>query len=155
MAQLARALALGARGRRFESSYPDKTLDLWFGTINNGYMPITDKDKAREYQRLYHLRTWEKRKARHKVLRIKRKRELARWLRNLKHGKSCEICKEKYPLCLDFHHKDPKDKLNSVSDLVIRGYAREVILKEIDKCIVLCKNCHVKQHYKESSSGIS
>ncbi len=110
-------------------------------------MPIRDKERAREYQKLYHLRTWGKRKAQHKLLKDKRKRELVNWLKEYKKGISCEDCGESYPECLDFHHKNPKNKINTISDLVIRGYAKATILMEIKKCLVLCKNCHVKLHH--------
>ena len=121
----------------------------------NFVVKVDNKEKAREYQRLYHLRTWDKRKERHKILRNKRKRELENWLKEYKRDIICQGCGENHPGCLDFHHKNPKDKIDTISDLVIRGYARETILREIKKCAVLCKNCRAKLHYKELTSGIS
>lgn len=121
-------------------------LDTGFEPTNNRYMPIIDKEKAREYQRLYHLRTWEKRKTRHKILKLKRERELGIWLSEYKKNIICTICGESYPGCLDFHHKNPEDKVDTISDLVSRGYGMKTILREIKKCVVVCKNCHVKLH---------
>ena len=38
-------------------------------------------------------------------------------------------------------------KLKSVADLVTLAYPVEVILEEIEKCEVLCHNCHAKHHW--------
>lgn len=110
-------------------------------------MPILDKDKRQKYQKLYHLKTWNKRRVRHGLLKRKRERDLSDWLSEYKKGLICERCGESCSGCLDFHHKNPKEKDNAVSDLVAKGYGRETIFREIRKCIVLCKNCHVKIHY--------
>jgi len=112
-------------------------------------MPIIDKEKAREYQRLYHLKTWSKRKNRHKILKDKRNGELESWLREYKRTILCSVCGENHPACLDFHHKNPQNKINTISDLVNRGYSKETIFREINKCIVLCKNCHAKLHSRQ------
>lgn len=45
---------------------------------------------------------------------------------------------------LDFHHLDPKSKLSNVSQLIKRKKA--VIATEINKCVVLCRNCHQLFH---------
>jgi hypothetical protein len=109
-------------------------------------MPILDEDKRREYQKLYHLKTWRKRKIKHGLLKRKREQNLVNWLREYKKGIICEACGEDCACCLDFHHKNPKEKDSAVSDLVAKGYGIETILREIKKCTVLCKNCHAKIH---------
>ncbi len=60
-------------------------------------------------------------------------------------GGKCKKCG--YDKCvgaLDFHHINPRDK-----DFTISGNAGkwENIKKELDKCELLCKNCHAEQHY--------
>lgn len=45
---------------------------------------------------------------------------------------------------LDFDHTDPVSKKANVSDLVRSDYALPTILKEIDKCRVICKICHAR-----------
>jgi len=57
-------------------------------------------------------------------------------------------CNETEPCCLSFHHKNG-DKTGNISDMVNRGYSISRIQKEIDKCDVLCLNCHAKLHNKE------
>lgn len=55
----------------------------------------------------------------------------------------CYICGEKDIACLDFHHLS--DKTTQVSWMQTHSY--NTIKEEIDKCIVLCSNCHRKLHY--------
>jgi len=59
-------------------------------------------------------------------------------------GGKCEHCGETRPWVLSFHHKNPKEKechINTISDK-----QWSVIEKEIQKCIVLCENCHREIH---------
>lgn len=65
-------------------------------------------------------------------------------------GEKCSICG--YNKCieaLEFHHLDPLEKEFSLSDrnLVLDW---EIIKKELDKCILICANCHREIHSKES-----
>lgn len=62
-----------------------------------------------------------------------------------KSSQSCVICKENSSECLDLHHLDPSVKEGDVSELFSRwSWAR--IQEEIQKCIVVCSNCHRKIH---------
>lgn len=57
----------------------------------------------------------------------------------------CILCGENEIACLDFHHIDPETKEYSVSQLLRTGsFSRAA--SEIEKCIVLCANCHRKLH---------
>jgi hypothetical protein len=63
---------------------------------------------------------------------------------NLKGGK-CQICGyAKYVGSMDFHHLDPSKKEYSIGDL--RAYSMKKIKKELDKCILVCRNCHGEIH---------
>jgi hypothetical protein len=55
----------------------------------------------------------------------------------------CSLCKEKEPICLDFHHLNPKIKENKRT---FSSLSWEVFTKEIIKCICVCSNCHKKIH---------
>jgi len=76
-----------------------------------------------------------------------RKRESVAWIKKYKKELSCQRCFENHPACLVFHHKDPKSKKGTINRLVRDGYSKEKILKEIEKCEVLCFNCHAKEHF--------
>lgn len=44
------------------------------------------------------------------------------------------------PVCMDFDHRPGEEKRGNVSGLVTRNFSR--ILVEIQKCDVVCANCH-------------
>lgn len=55
----------------------------------------------------------------------------------------CPFCKEKEPICLDFHHL--RDKTKNIAEMIGDGSFLK-LKKEIEKCIILCSNCHRKLH---------
>ena len=57
---------------------------------------------------------------------------------------TCARCPENTSYCLDFHHLDPFQKDVGVSRL--RSATLDRIKKETAKCVVLCSNCHRKEH---------
>lgn len=58
----------------------------------------------------------------------------------------CSSCSENKYYCLDFHHLDPNIKDGSVGRLLATN-SISLALKEIEKCIIVCSNCHRKIHY--------
>ena len=71
------------------------------------------------------------------------------WLREYKSALKCARCPESHPACLQFHHKDPAQKDMAVSNAV-RSWSQKRLMEEIEKCEVLCANCHAKEHYQEA-----
>lgn len=69
------------------------------------------------------------------------------WYVEYKSNLKCEKCGETHPACLDFHHISPNEKETEISLLINNTISFKKIQKEIDKCIVLCANCHRKHHY--------
>jgi hypothetical protein len=63
----------------------------------------------------------------------------------------CSKCGyNKCPAALEFHHLDPSTK-----DFIPSHYSntswdknKDKVMKELDKCIVLCANCHREEHFK-------
>ena len=78
-----------------------------------------------------------------------RKAKTRAWFNELKATLSCMLCPETASACLDFHHRDPSDKRYGIADMVSNAHSIKSILKEIEKCDVLCKNCHAKLHHEE------
>lgn len=94
------------------------------------------------YRKEYYQKNKEKEKARSKAYR----ENTIAWLQKYKDTLQCERCSEDFNQCLHFHHKNPEDKKMSISNMPHSGYSIESIKNEINKCIVLCANCHVKEH---------
>lgn len=59
----------------------------------------------------------------------------------------CIACGETDIACLDFHHIDKNEKEVTIPTAIKNKWGEERILKEINKCVVLCSNCHRKLHY--------
>lgn len=77
---------------------------------------------------------------------IEKRRE---WVYELK-SNPCTGCGNKYhPCAMHFHHIDSKTKSFEIGKQSYRK-SREKIQKEIDKCVLLCANCHSFLHYNES-----
>ncbi len=65
-------------------------------------------------------------------------------------GGKCEICGyDKYFGALEFHHKDPTQKDLQISKVRTRTFNNK-IKKELDKCLLLCSNCHREIHFIEN-----
>ena len=77
-----------------------------------------------------------------------RKRLLRTKLTEYKKKLECAHCGISDHRVLQFHHKDDNKEFN-VSDGARRGMAFENIIKEAEKCQVLCANCHSIVHYEE------
>ena len=59
-------------------------------------------------------------------------------------GGICEHCGENRQWLLDFHHIDPNSKDFILSDR--QNYKFETLKPEMDKCLLLCANCHRNIH---------
>ena len=82
-----------------------------------------------------------------KVIQARKNKVYKEHIKRIKYIKSnshCSLCPEFEAICLDFHHFCKKDVL--ISKAVHRGYSWERILREMEKCVILCSNCHRKVH---------
>lgn len=52
----------------------------------------------------------------------------------------CRMCGESDILVLEFDHLG--NKKNNISEMISGGHSLEALKKEVDKCQVLCANCH-------------
>ena len=78
-----------------------------------------------------------------------RRAKLRAWLIEYKKMLVCERCGFSDYRALQFHHEGHKEKTDNVADMVRSVYSMESVRREIDKCIVLCSNCHRIEHYDE------
>lgn len=94
----------------------------------------------REYDRTY----WEQNASRREGNREKHKERVNRNKRYVRKALSlssgCLDCGERNPIVLEFDHL--RDKTHNVADLIKDGYSTDRIQEEIDKCEIVCANCH-------------
>lgn len=76
-------------------------------------------------------------------------------IEEIKTNLRCAKCGESRGYVLDFHHKNPEEKDSAVSRLISNNATEEHILNEINKCVVLCANCHREFHYLENKENIT
>jgi hypothetical protein len=76
----------------------------------------------------------------------RRKVEMRAIVAAYKAGKHCKNCPEDNPRCLDFHHMDPKTKETCIALVAHRGWGLKRVMAEIAKCVLICSNCHRKEH---------
>lgn len=69
-------------------------------------------------------------------------------------GGACKNCGGVFhPSVYDFHHRNPSEKEFQPSSLMT--YSWERIEKELQKCDLLCSNCHrIEHHAQENSCGV-
>jgi hypothetical protein len=112
-------------------------------------MPYKDLEVRRVKQAIYSKTYYEKNKS-EVITKINGRKKVNRaWFRAYKSDLLCKNCGENHPSALDFHHKNPKKTDKKVNELVSDGHTRHRIKEEIDKCEVLCSNCHRKLHHEE------
>lgn len=105
-----------------------------------------DTPQQRETARAYG-HAWYLQHAEHVKLRKETRRdEIQKWFVTYKSLLKCIHCGESDITTLDFHHRDPNRKDMSLSQAVHNGWSMERILREIEKCDLLCANCHMRWH---------
>jgi 5-methylcytosine-specific restriction endonuclease McrA len=65
--------------------------------------------------------------------------------------KKCIMCGENDPVVLDFDHINPATKSFSIAKAITYGKKWEEIFAEIQKCQILCANCHRRKTAKEGN----
>jgi len=121
-------------------------------------MPYKTKRERNEYARRWYTKNTDKCKKKnrrsylkHQKERIKferARRNRHRLLMNRLKVNGCAICG--YNKCthsLDFHHVNPQDKKFQISAHQL-SFKDERIVDELNKCILLCRNCHGEIHEK-------
>ncbi|MCK5449769.1 hypothetical protein KAI32_02805 [Candidatus Pacearchaeota archaeon] len=108
-------------------------------------MPYKDKEKRLDCRRRWYAKNKDSEKAHIQ----KRKNEIKLWFQEYKSSLKCSECEENHPATIDFHHNSGK-KENNISKMVADGYSILRIRKELEKCSVLCSNCHRKKHFRNN-----
>lgn len=102
-------------------------------------MPYKDKRTYNNYHKKYQLEFF-----------IRKKKQAVEYL-----GGKCIRCGyDKYYGALHFHHRDPTTKVATWD--TFRKWSEERRKHELDKCDLLCANCHAETHdewYKNGEPG--
>jgi transcription elongation factor Elf1 len=104
--------------------------------------------KTKEEQAKYHREVWypknkERRMQLNAAWRAKVREQFYKYKKTLR----CIVCGENESACLDFHHVDPSNKDMAVGAMLSdQGPSLRRLMQEVDKCVVLCANCHRKHH---------
>jgi predicted HNH restriction endonuclease len=77
-------------------------------------------------------------------LTVERMRKLKEKCVAYKGGKCSKCGYNKFVEALEFHHINPEEKSLSLS--TGKGYSFEKVKDELDKCILVCANCHREIH---------
>lgn len=106
-----------------------------------------DSSKAcRSCQTRYSKQHYKKNLANYKYRDASRRRFIRNVVLEIKKSSSCERCGFSNYLALQFHHKDPSNKRFSISNAARDCGEINKVLEEINKCEVLCANCHAIHH---------
>ena len=65
--------------------------------------------------------------------------------------KPCTDCGIMFPpWIMQFDHRDKEKKEGNIGELVRHTYDLELIKREIDKCDIVCANCHAERTHQEA-----
>ena len=68
-------------------------------------------------------------------------------------GGVCKKCGISKIYLLDFHHRDPLQKEGELADFS-KGYNLDNFFIELNKCDLLCANCHREFHYLNTAEKL-
>ena len=98
-----------------------------------------------EKQKLWKINHYNENKDLYLNKQSERRKKIKEYIESKK--KKCISCNESDVACLDFHHLNGEEKDNSLSYAIVNKWGIKRIDNEINKCVVLCSNCHRKLHY--------
>jgi hypothetical protein len=111
-------------------------------------VPLKDRNLRLAYHRTYNISHYRDNIDYYKDKKKRRRSELRIWYKSLKVGLKCVDCGvvESEDLKLQWHHLNPDTKFKEISLMITEGYSKKRILEEMEKCVPLCLDCHVKRH---------
>ena len=73
------------------------------------------------------------------------------WLDSVGKGVCMKCGFDEHPRALDFHHRDPEEKVFCIGKFINGRQCNEenkkIVAEEIEKCDTLCANCHRIEHF--------
>jgi len=97
-------------------------------------MPYKDPEKQKSFRQKWYA---------------KRRKEKKEFLDKIK-KEPCSRCGKTFPpICMDLHHRNPNNKKDTISNLMNGTYDLSQLKLEVEKCELLCSNCHRLHHFKK------
>ncbi len=100
------------------------------------------KECKRKYDKEYYLKTINKRRSKKRITQKAITDRNSQFTWNYLKKNPCIDCAEPNPVVLEFDHREPKNKVDSVSNLSRSHCSITRLSLEIKKCDVRCANCH-------------
>ena len=114
-------------------------------------MPYKNYEQERACQR----RAYQKNKQYYKDKSRKRRKEICNFWHEYKKDLVCVRCGENpHPAAMHFHHRNPEEKVASVSTMIRAPVAHQKIIAEIAKCDPVCANCHAIIEYERDHASV-
>jgi len=116
-------------------------------------MPYKDIGVRRAVQKAQSKKYYEANKEKVKAAsRLSKERARANF-QEFKASLSCTQCGQNHPATLDFHHLILHPDNQKINVLTKGGAYTKAIQEIMDKCVVLCANCHRIHHHDERSEA--
>ena len=108
------------------------------------------RECRREYDRRYYH---ERGKAARRVRQRRRILEARVWMAALKNGVPCTDCGQVFPVwVMHWDHLPGYAKVGNISEMV-GSRSRRITMAELEKCELVCANCHVMRTISRSGCG--
>lgn len=114
----------------------------------DGYTGVC-KTCKQDYDNKFHSARSSTSKLKKYSLQVVRNKSIKLWYVEYMKDKKCNLCEEDNIAALDFDHIN--NKSFTISTALSGGYSIKKILLEIQKCTILCSNCHRKKTAKDFS----
>jgi hypothetical protein len=112
-------------------------------------MAYKNKEDQAAASKRYYEANKEKYLAQVKVISAKQKQAIRQLIDEYLSTHPCLVCGEDDPVVLEFDHRDRETKEFTISEAVGRKMSVQRVQSEIDKCDVLCANCHRRRTHQQ------
>jgi len=107
-------------------------------------------EAKRSASRKHYAKNKETVKAKVKEYKLKKRDEWHAYKASL----SCTRCGASHPAIIDFHHINRQDPEKRKVHKLVQGDNYTAAYREIEKCLILCANCHRIHHWEERNEPI-
>jgi hypothetical protein len=108
---------------------------------------------CKDCQRVLRSNSYYKKRSYYQSKVKQREVETNRWLQEYKRTLRCVRCGFSHPAAIQFHHRDPQQKDVNLSVAARKGWGKERLMEELEKCDPLCANCHFILHWEQRRSA--